>query len=128
MLQSLASRTARRNTIYYKVRSSSRTNHHLGRVDAPLLGRPALVSGGYGYGGCSYDAPGAVLLSVRHYAQQTPPGGGQGGGGGIPGFKFPVQQQYAKGDALKEFVRVACHPFSFFFFLGQAFIVLFMPY
>lgn len=97
MLQGLASRAVRRNTICYQVRSS-RTNHH-------LFSRPVLVSGGYG---CSY-AP-AVLLSVRHYAQQTPPGG-QGGGGGIPGFKFPMQQQYAKGDALKEFVRVTRCPF-----------------
>jgi hypothetical protein len=41
--------------------------------------------------------------SVRHYAQ-TPPGG-SGNAGGFPGFKFPMQQQYSKGDALKEFVR-----------------------
>jgi hypothetical protein len=61
------------------------------------LGRPVLlplVSGGY--------TP--LAPSVRHYAQ--PGGQGPGGGGGFPGFKFPMQQQYAKGDALKEFVRV----------------------
>ena len=44
-----------------------------------------------------------VPASVRRYAQ-TPPGG-TGGGGGIPGFRFPMQQEYLKGDALKEFVR-----------------------
>jgi hypothetical protein len=68
------------------------------------LGRPVLpiVSGGY--------APAAPF--VRHYAQ-TPPGGqGPAGGGGFPGFKFPMQQQYAKGDALKEFVRALLVFFS----------------
>ena len=44
-----------------------------------------------------------VPAGVRHYAQNPP--GGTGGGGGIPGFRFPMQQQYSKGDALKEFVR-----------------------
>jgi hypothetical protein len=85
MLQGLASRTARR---------ISRV--HPRAVNA--LGHPVLlplVSGGY--------APAAP--SVRRYAQ-TPPGGqGPAGGGGFPGFKFPMQQQYGKGDALKEFVR-----------------------
>ena len=87
MLQGLASRT---------VRPISRVH----RRPVNALVRPVLlplVSGGY--------APAAP--SVRYYAQ-TPPGG-QGpaglGGGGFPGFKFPMQQQYAKGDALKEFVR-----------------------
>jgi hypothetical protein len=87
MLQGLASRSR-------AVRLISRV--HPRPVKA--LGHPVLlplVSGGY--------APAAP--SVRHYAQ-TPPGGqGPGGGGGFPGFKFPMQQQYAKGDALKEFVR-----------------------
>ena len=54
-----------------------------------------LVSGGY--------AP--ATPSVRHYAQIPPGGQGPGGGGGFPAFKFPMQQQQAKGDALKEFVR-----------------------
>lgn len=76
---------------------------------ANAFGRPVLlplVSGGY--------AP--VAPSVRHYAQ-TPPGGqGPGGGGGFPGFKFPMQQQYAKGDALKEFVRALLeNVFTIFF-------------
>ena len=86
MLQGLASRTARRNCIY-----RVHQNNTLRRVNA--LGRPAIVSDGY--------APSTLL--VRHYAQNPP--GGQGGGGGFPGFRFPMQQQYAKGDALKEFVR-----------------------
>ncbi|KAN0109195.1 P-loop containing nucleoside triphosphate hydrolase protein [Russula decolorans] len=83
MLQGLASRTVR-----FISRVHPRPVNALGRrVLLPL------VSGGY--------APAA--LSVRHYAQ-TPPGGqGPGGGGGFPGFKFPMQQQYEKGDALKEF-------------------------
>jgi hypothetical protein len=85
MLQNLASRTARRNSIH-----KLRTNYSsLRRANA--LGRQLLVSGGY--------APAAP--SVRHYAQIPP--GGQGGSGG---FKFPMQQQYEKGDALKDFVRV----------------------
>ena len=83
MLQGLALRTVR---LVYRV--------HPRPVNA--LGRPVLlplVSGG------------SVPAAARHYAQ-TPPGGqGSGGGGGFPGFKFPMQQQYAKGDALKEFVR-----------------------
>jgi len=92
MLQGLASRT---------VRLISRV--HPGPVNA--LGRPVLllplISGGY--------APAA--LPVRHYAQ-TPPGGqGPGGSGGFPGFKFPMQQQYAKGDALKDFVRARLRVF-----------------
>jgi hypothetical protein len=85
MLQGVASRT---------VRLISRV--HPRPVNA--LGRPALlflVSGGY--------APAAP--SVRHYAQSPPGGQGPGGGGGFPGLKFPMQQQYEKGDALKEFVR-----------------------
>ena len=102
MLQGLASRIARRNNIYQNLHLNR--NHHLGRVNAPFLSRPVLVPGGYRYG----YVPRA--LSVRHYAQQTPPGG-QGGGGGFPGFKFPMQQQYAKGDALKEFVRAFAEPF-----------------
>lgn len=82
MLQGLASRTVRLIS-----RVHPRTVNALGR---PVL---SLVSRGY--------APAAP--SVRHYAQ-TPPGGqGPAGGGGFPGFKFPMQQQYAKGDALKEF-------------------------
>ncbi len=64
------------------------------------LGRPVLLS--LVSGGSAPTAP-----SVRHYAQLPPGGQGPGGGGGFPGFKFPMQQQYAKGDALKEFVR-AC--------------------
>lgn len=82
MLQGLASRTARPPS-----RVHPRPINALGRL--VLL---PLASGGY-------TAP-----SVRHYAQ-TPPGGqGPGGGGGFPGFKFPMQQQYEKGGALKEFV------------------------
>ena len=85
MLQGLASRTVRPIS-----RVHPRPVHALGR---PVL--LPLVSGGH--------AP--ATPSVRYYAQ-TPPGGqGPGGGGGFPGFKFPMQQQYAKGDALKEFVR-----------------------
>lgn len=84
----LASRTARRNCIINRVRP--------GPVNAPrcqvLL---PLVSGGY--------APAAS--SIRRYAQIPPGGQGPGGSGGFPSFKFPMQQQYAKGDALKEFVR-----------------------
>jgi hypothetical protein len=102
MLQGLASRTARHNSIYY--RALARHNRHLGRVNALLLDHPALplaVSGG----GHSY-APAVLTVHRRHYAQETPPGGGRGGGGGVPGFSFPMQQQHAKGDALKEFVRV----------------------
>ena len=83
MLQGLASRTVKRNNIY--------TAGYLRRANA--LSRSVLVTGRY-----ALAAP-----SVRHYAQ-TPPGG-SGGGQGMPGFKFPMQQQYAKGDALKEFVR-----------------------
>jgi hypothetical protein len=56
------------------------------------LSRSVLVSSRY-----------AAVPSIRHYAQ-TPPGG-PAGSGGVPGFKFPMQQQYSKGDALKEFVR-----------------------
>jgi hypothetical protein len=41
----------------------------------------------------------------RPYAQIPPGGQGPGGGGEFPGFKLPMQQQYAKGDALKEFVH-----------------------
>ena len=71
-----------------------------------------LVSGGY--------APAAS--SVRHYAQ-TPPGGqGPGGGGGFPGFKFPMQQQYAKGDALKEFVRALLENVFYYILLTHFFI------
>ncbi|KAI0277462.1 P-loop containing nucleoside triphosphate hydrolase protein [Russula aff. rugulosa BPL654] len=78
--------------------SALRTGRLISRVHPRLvnaLGRPLLplVSGAY--------APAA--LSVRYYAQ-TPPGGqGPAGGGGFPGFQFPMQQQYAKGDALREF-------------------------
>ena len=82
MLQGLASRTVRLPS-----RVHPRPVNVLGR-----LALPPLVFGGY-------TAP-----SVRRYAQ-TPPGGqGPGGGGGFPGFKFPMQQQYEKGEALKEFV------------------------
>jgi hypothetical protein len=87
MLQGLASRPVRLIS-----RVHPRPVNALGR---PLLLLP-LVSGGH--------VP-AAAPSVRHYAQ-TPPGGqGPAGGGGFPGFKFPMQQQYEKGDALKEFVR-----------------------
>jgi hypothetical protein len=94
MLQGLASRTVRLIS-----RAHPRPVNALSR---PLL--LPLVSSGY--------APAAP--SVRHYAQ-TPPGGqGPGGGGGFLGFKFPMQQQYAKGDALKEFVRAVGSFFSIF--------------
>ena len=59
---------------------------------ANVLSRSVLVSSRY------------AVPSIRHYAQKPP--GGPAGRGGIPGFKFPMQQQYAKGDALKEFVRI----------------------
>ncbi|KAH9971031.1 P-loop containing nucleoside triphosphate hydrolase protein [Lactifluus volemus] len=52
------------------------------------LSRSVLVSSRY-----------AAVPSIRHYAQ-TPPGG-PAGSGGIPGFKFPMQQQYSKGTLLK---------------------------
>jgi hypothetical protein len=115
MLQGLVSRTARSSSTYHKVLPRHNHHHwHLGRVNNALLllsrSAPLVPGSGHSY------AP-AVLSSRRHYAQQIPPGGGQGGGGGIPGFKFPMQQQYVKGDALKEFVRA---PFrwhiSLFFF------------
>lgn len=83
MLQGIASRTARRNCIN-GVRPRP--------VNAP--GRQVLL--------IRY-APAAS--SIRHYAQIPPGGQGPGGSGGFPGLKFPMQQQYAKGDALKEFVR-----------------------
>ena len=114
MLQGLASRTARHNSIYRgaltRHKHHHHHHHHLGRVDALLLGRPTplVLASGNGH---SY-APAVLTAACRHYAQQTPPGGGQGGGGGgggIPGFRFPMQQQYAKGDALNEFVRVQHH-------------------
>jgi hypothetical protein len=84
----LASRTFRRDIIHkvhpnYIASSLTRGN---------ALSRSVLVAGRY-----------VAASSVRHYAQ-TPPGG-SGSTGGIPGFKFPMQQQYGKGDALKEFVR-----------------------
>lgn len=103
MLQGLASRTARRNSIYQKLRSHPNRNHHLAHGNAPFLSPPVLVPGGYGYGYVPR------VLSVRHYAQQMPPGG-HGGSGGLPGFKFPMQQQYAKGGALEEFVRAIAKP------------------
>jgi hypothetical protein len=88
MLQGLASRIVKRDCIS---RVYPRPIYALCR---PAL-LPPLVFGSY--------APAAP--SVRHYAQ-TPPGGqDKGGSGGFPGLKFPMQQQYAKGDALKEFVR-----------------------
>jgi hypothetical protein len=99
MFQGLASRTARSNSIYRKFHPNR--THHLGRVNAPFLRRPVRVPGGSSYGYMPR------VLFVRHYTQQTPPGG-QGGSGGLPGFKFPMQQQYAKGDALEEFVRTPC--------------------
>jgi hypothetical protein len=93
MLQGPALRTVRRIP-----RVRPRSINALGR---PV---PPPVSGGH--------APAPVF--VRHYAQ-TPPGGqGPAGGGGFPGFKFPMQQQYAKGDALKEFVRALLVYFSVF--------------
>ncbi|KAH9052308.1 P-loop containing nucleoside triphosphate hydrolase protein [Lactarius vividus] len=81
MLHGLASRSFRRNVF----RNAHPNSHHLLRVAAPSL--PALIA--------TSHAP------VRHYAQIPP--GGTGGGGGIPGFRLPMQQQYSKGDALKEF-------------------------
>jgi len=87
MLQNLASRTTTRNCIY---RVRPRPVNAFGRP-TPL----PLVSGGY--------APAAP--SIRHYAQIPPGGQGPGGSVGFPGFKFPMQQLYAKGDALKEVVR-----------------------
>ena len=91
--------------------SALRTSRLISRVHPRLvnaLGRPVLlplVSGAY--------APAA--LSLRYYAQ-TPPGGqGPTGGGGFPGFKFPMQQQYAKGDALREFVRALLGVFLVYF-------------
>lgn len=96
MLRAPASRTVRRNCIH---RVHLRPINALGR---PVL--PSLVSSGYG--------PAAPF--VRRYAQ-TPPGGqGPGGSGGLPGFNFPMQQQYAKGDALKEFVRALLRAFLCF--------------
>ena len=80
---------------------ASRTGRLIPRVHprpVNAFARPLLlplVSGGY--------AP--VTPSVRHYAQKPPGGQGRGGGGGFPGFQFPMQQQYEKGGALKEFVR-----------------------
>ena len=103
MLQGLTSRTARRNSIYQKLHSHPNRNHHLTRGNAPFLSRPVLVPGGYSYGYVPR------VLSVRHYAQQTPPGG-YGRSGGLPGFNFPMQQQYAKGGALEEFVRAIAEP------------------
>jgi hypothetical protein len=108
MLQGLASRNHSALT---------RHIHHLGRLNALLLSRPAppLVSG-VGHS-C---APAVLTARRRHYAQQTPPGGGRGGSGGIPGLSFPMQQQYAKGDALKEFVRCTSTtflPLSSFLFI-----------
>ncbi|KAH9028456.1 P-loop containing nucleoside triphosphate hydrolase protein [Lactarius deliciosus] len=82
MLHGLASRSFRRNVF----RNAHTNSSHLLRIAAPSL--PALIATSY--------AP------VRHYAQ-IPPGGTTGGGGGIPGFRFPMQQQHSKGDALKEF-------------------------
>ena len=86
---------------------ASRTVHCVHPRPINAFGRPvlpSLVSSGY--------APAAPF--VRQYAQ-TPPGGqGPGGSGGLPGFKFPMQQQYAKGDALKEFVRALLGAFLCF--------------
>ncbi|KAH8992997.1 P-loop containing nucleoside triphosphate hydrolase protein [Lactarius akahatsu] len=78
MLYGLASRSFRRNVF----RNAHPNPYHLLRITAPSL--PALIATSY--------------VPTRHYAQ-TPPGGG----GGVPGFRFPMQQQYSKGDALKEF-------------------------
>jgi hypothetical protein len=94
MLQGLASRTIRHNCIY---------RVHPRPVNA--LGRPVLVSGG-----CAPAAP-----SIRHYAQTPPRGQGPGGSGRFPGFKIPMQQQYTKGDALKEFVRAVSGRFLVYF-------------
>lgn len=80
---------------------ASRTVNLISRVPprpVSALGRPVLLP--LASGGHAPTAP-----SVRHYAQIPPGGQGPGGGGGFPGFKLPMQQQYAKGDALKEFVR-----------------------
>jgi len=85
MLNSLASTSFRRNLF----RNAHPNSHHLLRVAAPSLS--VLIATSYS--------------PVRHYAQ-TPPGG-TGGGGGIPGLRLPMQQQYSKGDALKEFVRAS---------------------
>jgi hypothetical protein len=99
--------------------SALRTGRLISRVHprpVNALGRPVLlplISGGY--------APAA--LSVRHYAQ-TPPGGqGPAGGGGFPGFKFPMQQQYAKGDALREFVRALLGVFLVYFLTRSSCVV-----
>ena len=92
MLQRLALRAVKRSS-----RVLSRPINALGRPVLPL------VSGGH--------AP--AVPFVRHYAQ-TPGGQGPAGGGGFPGFKFPMQQQYGKGDALKEFVRALLVFYSVF--------------
>jgi hypothetical protein len=84
MLNGLASRSFRRNVS----RNAHPNTHLLLRVAAP-----SLIATNY--------------VPVRRYAQ-IPPGGSRGtggGGGGIPGFRFPMQPQHSKGDALKEFVR-----------------------
>ena len=83
MLTSLASRSFRRNVLRNAHPNSQRP------LRVPTSTLPVLIATGY--------AP------VRNYSQ-TPPGG-TGGVGGIPGFRFPMQQQHSKGDALKEFVR-----------------------
>ncbi|KAN0135998.1 P-loop containing nucleoside triphosphate hydrolase [Lactarius tabidus] len=79
MLNGLASRSFRRNVS----RNAHPNTHLLLRVAAP-----SLIATRY--------------VPVRRYAQ-IPPGGTGGGGGGIPGFRFPMQPQHSKGDALKEF-------------------------
>ncbi|KAF8274349.1 P-loop containing nucleoside triphosphate hydrolase protein [Lactarius quietus] len=81
MFNSLASKSFRRKFFL----NAHPKSPHLLRVAAPSI--PVLIATSY--------AP------VRHYAQIPP--GGAGGGGGMPGFRFPMQQQYSKGDALKEF-------------------------
>jgi hypothetical protein len=81
MLNGLASRSFRRNVS----RNAHPNSHPILKVAAP-----SLIATRY--------------VPVRRYAQ-IPPGGTGGGGGGIPGFRFPMQPQHSKGDALKEFVR-----------------------
>jgi hypothetical protein len=81
-LNGLASRSFRRNFF----RNAHPTSSPLLRVSTP-----SLIATSY--------------VPIRHYAQIPPGGTGGGGAGGIPGFRFPMQQQHSKGDALKEFVR-----------------------
>ncbi|SRR6266404_4551586 len=80
MLHGLASRSLASRYVVYNLLPTSHLSHILAST---LVGLIANI----------------LYITVCHYAQ-TPPGGG----GGFPEFKFPMQQQYSKGDALKEFV------------------------